>query len=340
MPTEQDLFTEEQSMATMSFGEHIEELRVRLILALLGLLAGVVVVFIPPLDIASRVMRSMEAPAKQALDAFYRQEYDKKQQEAAVTERKTEVMQARIPADQFVTELKKIAPDLKLPDGRALEGQMMTLPLTFDLSGFITSTRDAVVQIDQSLVSLAPLETLTIFFMVALVSGLVLASPWVFYQGWAFVAAGLYRHERRYVQKYLPFSLGLFLAGVFLCFFFVLPITLTFLLQFNVYLGVAPTLRLSEWMGFATLLPLIFGLAFQTPLIMLLLERIHIFTVEDFKAKRKMAIMVIAVAAAVLTPGQDPFSMMLLAGPMILLYELGILMIGVGKREGLSRVAD
>ena len=70
--------------------------------------------------------------------------------------------------------------------------------------------------------------------MVALVSGLVLASPWVFYQGWAFVAAGLYRHERRYVKKFLPFSLGLFLTGVFLCFFFVLPITLTFLLQFNV----------------------------------------------------------------------------------------------------------
>ena len=78
--------------------------------------------------------------------------------------------------------------------------------------------RESTVQIDQSLVSLAPLETLTIFFMVCLVAGLVLASPWVFYQIWAFVAAGLYRHERSYVTKYLPFSLGLFLAGVFLCF--------------------------------------------------------------------------------------------------------------------------
>ena len=77
--------------------------------------------------------------------------------------------------------------------------------------------------------------------MVCLVTGLVLVSPWVFYQGWAFVAAGLYRHERHYVQKYLPFSLGLFLTGVFLCFCFVLPITLGFLLEFNVWLGVAPT---------------------------------------------------------------------------------------------------
>src|SRR5262249_59566405 len=78
MPTDQDLFAEEQTMTTMSFGEHIEELRVRLILGLLGLVAGVIVVFLPPLDIASRVMRSMEAPAKEALDAFYRQQYDEK----------------------------------------------------------------------------------------------------------------------------------------------------------------------------------------------------------------------------------------------------------------------
>ncbi len=213
------------------------------------------------------------------------------------------------------------------------------MPIQFFAKGFIEAAQGAIVQIDQSVVSLAPLETITIYFMVALVSGLVLASPWVFYQGWAFVAAGLYRHERRYVTKYLPFSLGLFLTGVALCFFFVLPITMTFLLQFNVYLGVAPTLRLSEWMGFATLLPLIFGLAFQTPLIMLFLERISIFTVADYRAKRKMAIMIIAVAAAVLTPGQDPFSMMLLAGPMILLYELGILMISVGNRQASTRVA-
>jgi sec-independent protein translocase protein TatC len=170
------------------------------------------------------------------------------------------------------------------------------------------------------------------------VAGLVIASPWVFYQIWAFVAAGLYRHERSYVTKYLPFSLGLFLAGVFLCFFFVLPITLKFLLQFNVWLGVAPTLRLSEWMGFATILPLVFGISFQTPLVMLFLERISIFTADDYRAKRKFAILIITITAAVITPGQDPFSMVLLAIPMILLYELGILMIVSGQRKPIARL--
>ena len=230
------------------------------------------------------------------------------------------------------TELKKIAPKLELPQSEAVKGQTLILPLRFSAAGMIETVQTSTVQIDQSLVSLAPLETLTIFFMVGLVSGLVVASPWVFYQGWAFVAAGLYRHERRYVKQYLPFSLGLFLTGVFLCFLFVLPVTLKFLLQFNVWLGVAPTLRLSEWMGFATILPLIFGLSFQTPLVMLFVERIGIFTIDDFRAKRKIAILVITVAAAVLTPGQDPFSMLLLACPMIVLYELGILLIGHNKR--------
>jgi sec-independent protein translocase protein TatC len=340
MPTDQDLFAEEKAMATMSFGEHIEELRVRLILALLGLFVGVVVVFVPPLDIGWRVMKSMESPAKVALENFYQAEFTKKAEQAKAEQSLTPQMKAFVPADTYVAELKKIAPKLDLPRPEDLQGQALSLPVRFFASGLIEAINQNSVRVDQTFVSLAPLETLTIFFMVCLVSGLVLASPWVFYQGWAFVAAGLYRHERRYVKKYLPFSLGLFLSGVFLCFLFVLPVTLKFLLQFNVWLGVAPTLRLSEWMGFATILPLVFGVAFQTPLVMLFLERINLFTVDDFRAKRKMAILIMVIAAAVLTPGQDPWSMLLLACPMILLYELGILLIGrsasIKRRTGLA----
>ncbi len=336
MPSDRDLFTEEQQMATMSFGEHIEELRVRLILALIGLSVGVLVTFIPPLDIGWRVMKSMEAPAAHALERFYRNEYDKKAKQAEETKAVSATMQAMIPMEDFATAIKAIAPKLELPPAEEIKGKTVSFPVQYDQAGLTRATERSVVQNMQSLISLGVLETITIYFMVCLVTGLVLASPWVFYQGWAFVAAGLYRHEQKYVMRYLPMSLGLFLGGVILCFWFVLPLTLGFLLEFNVWLGVAPTLRLSEWMSFATILPLVFGLAFQTPLIMLFLERIGIFTVDDFRAKRKMAILIITVAAAVLTPGQDPFSMTLLAIPMILLYELGILLISGGKKRVLS----
>jgi sec-independent protein translocase protein TatC len=337
MPHDQDLFAEEQSMVTMSFGEHIEELRVRLILALIGLFVGMLVVFIPPLDIGWRVMKKMEEPAKVALDEFYRLEYQTKTEKAAQEKALSPRIDVTVEADAFVSELRKIAPKLELPDAESLKGTKVNLPMQFFEAGVINMNQRTTVQIDQSLVSLAPLETLTIFFMVCMVTGLVLSSPWVFYQIWAFIAAGLYRHERNYVKKYLPFSLGLFLAGVFLCFLFVLPITLKFLLQFNVWLGVAPTLRLSDWMGFATILPLVFGIAFQTPLVMVFLERISVFTADDYRSKRKFAILIITITAAVITPGQDPFSMILLAIPMILLYELGILMIVSGRKKSIAR---
>ncbi len=337
MNSDNDLFLEEQSMVSMSFGEHIEELRLRMILALIGLFVGVLIVFIPPLDIGWRVMKNMEAPAKQALETFYKDEYDKKTKAAEEAKTESPELNATIPAEAFADELRKIAPELKLPETESLQGKTISFPVKFLSAGMIRVVQNSTVPIDQSLVSLAPLETMTIFFMVCVVSGLVIASPWVFYQAWAFVAAGLYRHERSYVTKYLPFSIGLFLAGVFLCFFLVLPLTMTFLLQFNVWLGVAPTLRLSEWMGFATILPLIFGLAFQTPLVMLFLERIGVLTVDDFRAKRKIAILVMAIAAAILTPGQDPTSMLLLACPMIVLYEVGIMMIGFNQRGSVAR---
>jgi sec-independent protein translocase protein TatC len=320
-------------MATMSFGEHIEELRVRLILALMGLAAGVILAFIPipyviPNGLGWTVMKTMEAPAADALERLYRNEYAKKQREAEEAKANSPTLQAEIPADLFVKALRDIAPKMELPPDDQLKGKNLSFPLQYRLSTLIEATHKSTVIVDKSLVSLGVLETITIYFLVCLVTGLVLVSPWVFYQGWAFVAAGLYRHERHYVHKYLPMSIGLFLAGVVLCFFFVLPLTLGFLLEFNVWLGVPPMLRLSEWMGFATVLPLVFGVAFQTPLVMLFLERIGVFTVADFKAKRKIAILIITVAAAILTPGQDPFSMTLLAVPMILLYELGILLIG------------
>jgi sec-independent protein translocase protein TatC len=337
MPTDRDLFAEEQQMTTMSFGEHIEELRVRLILALIGILVGVIIAFIPPLNIGWWVMKTMEAPAATALEHFYRNEYEKKAREAKEAKASSPTLLAEVPAETFFQALHDLVPKLELPPADQLKGKSLSFPLRYRQDTLIEATQSSTVMIDKTLISLGPLETITIFFMVCLVTGLVIVSPWVFYQGWAFVAAGLYRHERHYVQKYLPISIGLFLGGVVLCFGFVLPITLSFLLEFNVWLGVAPTLRLSEWMSFATILPLVFGIAFQTPLVMLFLERIGIFTVDDFRAKRKISILIITVAAAILTPGQDPFSMTLLAVPMILLYELGILLIGRSRKKAAVR---
>jgi sec-independent protein translocase protein TatC len=340
MPTDKDLFTEEQSMVSMSFGDHIEELRARLILALLGLMVGVVLTFIPGVNLGQRIMKKMQEPAQTALDAFYSDRAKARAEESKKHSAVTPPVEAIIPAENFVAELRKLAPKLDLPTAEQLKDKVVRFPFRYDESELIL-VLPGVTESKSALISLAPLETMTIFFMVCLVAGLVIASPWVFYQIWAFIAAGLYRHERHYVTKFLPLSLGLFLTGVFLCFFFVLPITLSFLLEFNVWLGIEPTLRLADWMSFATILPLVFGVCFQTPLVMVFLELIGIFTADDYRAKRKIAILIIVVAGAVLTPGQDPFSQCLLAFPMIILYELGILMVSKGtKKVAHANVAD
>ncbi len=166
-------------------------------------------------------------------------------------------------------------------------------------------------------------EAFMTYLKVALIGGIVLTSPWIFYQIWQFVAAGLYPNEQRYVYVFLPFSLVLFLSGITFCFLLVFPFVLSFLLGFNDWLGVTPQIRLSEWISFAVLMPLLFGVSFQLPLVMLFLERLSIFDAKIYREKRRIAILVIAIASMMLTPA-DPASMILMMIPLVLLYELGI----------------
>lgn len=327
MPPERDLFTEETSMVTMSFGDHIEELRIRLMLALLGLVVGVIITFVPPFYLGKLVMTQMEKPATVALRKFYDEDARRRAEEAKAVEAKAPPVNVEIDAKDLFKQIKEFAPDAKFPDPETLDGKSIKMTIVSSKSDKIISDRATETE-RSGVVTLGPLEGITILLMVCTITGLVITSPWVFYQIWAFVAAGLYRHERHYVMKFLPFSLGLFLIGVVLCFFAVLPVTLGFLLDLNVWLNIEPSLRLSEWMSFATILPLVFGICFQTPLVMLFLEKVGILTADDFRSKRKFAILIMVAVAAVLTPGPDVFSQCMLAVPMIFLYELGILLMG------------
>ena len=166
-------------------------------------------------------------------------------------------------------------------------------------------------------------EGFGVWLKAGLLTGLTIAGPWVFYQLWLFVAAGLYPHERKYIHVFLPISIALFVAGVLLAFFFVFQPVLGFLFSFNRSMGIAPEMRINEWLSFVMFLPLGFGIAFQLPLVMLFMNRIGLFQVEDYLSKWRVAVMIIFVVAMFLTPA-DPISMLLLAVPLTLLYFLGI----------------
>jgi sec-independent protein translocase protein TatC len=175
-------------------------------------------------------------------------------------------------------------------------------------------------------------ESLMTYLKVSIICGLVLGSPWIFYQLWLFVAAGLYPHEKRYINVYLPLSIALFLGGVLLAQFFVLPRAVAVLLWFNSWLGQRPMLTINEWLNFALLLPVLTGASFQLPLVMLFLERIGVFTVSGYIKQWKMALFVVHVIAAV-GPSVDPISMEMVALPMFGLYWFGILLCHWHRRE-------
>lgn len=295
-PHSHDLFDE----STMSFGDHLEALRIHLWKALIGLAICVV----GALFIGHKIVAVVRAPIDAAL-----KEYNLD----PVTEENSEKKEQKTVAE-LIASLKK-QPE-QTAETKALQ------KILLDYQRRIDNLEEKMSEP----VTLAVQEAFTtIYLKVSFVAGLVFASPWVIYQIWQFVAAGLYPHERKYVYIYLPISIFLFLGGAMFCFYAVFPFVLNFLLGFNKLLGVNPQIRLSEWISFAITLPLMFGLSFQLPLIMLFLERISIFTVKDYKEKSRMAILIISIISMLMTPA-DPMSMLLMMIPLILLYVLGILM--------------
>ena len=167
-------------------------------------------------------------------------------------------------------------------------------------------------------------EPFVIYIKAGFLAGAVISSPAVFYFMWQFVAAGLYPHEKRYIHVFLPFSLALFLSGASLAFFFVFPPVLNFFFGIAESLGTEMRPRLSEWLSFVLLLPLGFGVSFQLPLVMLFLERIHVFSVQAYLSKWRIAVLIMAIVAMVLSPGGDPYSMMMMLVPLVGLYFSGV----------------
>src|SRR5205807_1756502 len=124
----------------------------------------------------------------------------------------------------------------------------------------------------------------------------------------------------------LPLSVLLFLGGVALCEFVVLPTGVDYLLSFNEWLGADPELRLQEWLDFALLMPLVFGCCFQTPLVMMVLDRLGLCGADTFRRRRKLAVFLLAILAAVVSATPDWYNMLALTLPLWGLYEIGILL--------------
>jgi sec-independent protein translocase protein TatC len=170
-----------------------------------------------------------------------------------------------------------------------------------------------------SLVFTAVPEAFFTYFKAALLAGVFFSSPFILYQIWAFVSPGLYEREKKYVYPYLLVSSFFFALGAFFCYSIVFPTVFRFFLSFASP-EVRPLPAIREYLTFTIKLLLAFGLLFQWPALILFLARMGVVSAPVLSRNRKYAILAIFVAAAVLTP-PDLVSQILLAGPLIAMYE-------------------
>ena len=345
----------------MSFGDHIEELRSRLIKALKALLFFLLIGFFldyageqtgyPNVGVGRPVLAIIKEPVETQVRDFYA-----KRNERAVAKLASMKSDERLNGEDMAA-LEALVADkgfsaLSVEQRRRLRGTPVEMPVflaTKDLEpafgppkdpnatelelklrvypahiSYLANKGETQLETRQYLTALSAQEGMMVYFKVSLLSGFILACPWIFYHLWSFVAAGLYPHERRVVFRALWPSVVLFLTGVFLCQFLVLPGAVKALLGFNLFIDVDPDIRLNEWLGFAIVLPLVFGISFQTPLVMFVLNRIGIFSWQTYLKRWRHAVMFLALFSAVITPTPDAVTMLYLFVPMFGLYMLGI----------------
>lgn len=357
---DEDLFQD----TTMTFGEHLEELRTALFKAVAGLAVGVMIGFF----LGDWVVALIQRPLVKALGTFYETKSekafiewsDKRGEEGKEVFYTLDEVHELVTKDHLILEIKYVHPrqawqELKQAEPEALKG--IDLPAPKDAANNppvekpgAAEAADAgeakkVIRPIAAKASLAPIflwtpieddprihpttfnaqEAFAIWMKASIVVGIVLSSPWVFFQIWSFVAAGLYPHERKYVYRFLPISLGLFLSGAALAYLLVFEPVLNFLFQFNSELGIDIEPRISEWLSFVLFLPLGFGISFQLPLVMLFLERIGVFSLKAYIEKWRIAVLVIFILSAILTPA-DPTSIFFMAVPLTILYFAGMLL--------------
>jgi len=171
----------------------------------------------------------------------------------------------------------------------------------------------------------SPTTPVVVTFKLAFVVGLILSFPVLFYQAWAFLSPALHANERRLVVPALAAGFLLFLAGVAMAYFLVLPLGLQFLLGFQAE-SLTPLITVDEYLRFATRMILAFGLVFEMPVLLVLLSVLGIVTPETLTKYRRHAIVLLSVLSALFTPA-DVGTMLMLLVPMLLLYELSVSMV-------------
>jgi sec-independent protein translocase protein TatC len=216
----------------------------------------------------------------------------------------------------------------------ALAGLAVATAVSFTFSGRLLAF--LIAPYGEQLQLLGPTEGIEIYFKVSLMVGGILAMPYMLYQLWLFIKPGLEEKERRLVYFFVPTATLLFLAGVAFTWYVLLPAAIMFLS------GFLPDVFFAEWrareyISFTTRFLFWIGVSFEMPLIIYFFARTGLVTGQLLREQWRVAVVLIAVLAAMVTPSVDPITMLLAMGPLLVLYVISILTAQLGQRQFAKR---
>jgi sec-independent protein translocase protein TatC len=168
-------------------------------------------------------------------------------------------------------------------------------------------------------------EPLMVYLKVALYGGIFAAAPWVLFQIWLFIAPGLYKREKKLVFPFLAVGTTLFYGGAAFCYFLVMPAAFPAMAAIASDAMLRPMLTMSETLSLVLAMLLGFGVVFELPVVLAFLSMIGLVSADTLAKHRRIAIVVNVFVAAVITPTGDPLNLAMMAVPMIIFYELGVL---------------
>ena len=230
--------------------------------------------------------------------------------------------------------------ELRVRIMRALMALLVGLAIAFPFSQRVVDWLARPIQRSgNTLVFLAVTEAFWVQMKVALFLGLFIASPGILWQVWRFVEPGLHGHEKKYAVPFVLIGSLLFIAGGAFSLLIVTPSAISFLLSYA-RPGLQPMISIGNYIDFLLKFTLAFGAVFEVPLAMTLVARMGLVTAKQFAKNRKYAILGAFIAGTILTPTPDMVNQTLMAGPIIILYELGIVAARVFGRRRRSPVAE
>ena len=245
----------------------------------------------------------------------------------------------------FLAQRQKVAIESNLSPSelRGRVSEYKKLPEFVDsLLGSLEQNAEEILEAQElKLMVISYLEPFNAYLRVSVIFGIAITIPFLLYEMWKFVGAGLHAHEQKYVVLFLPFSIALFLLGAGFGYYIMIPVGLEFLAGWGLA-EVNLSITLANYLGLFFTLTLVLALVFQTPLVMIFLNKIGVVDVAMMRRMRRVSVFIGVCLAVVLTP-PDPFSWSLMALPMIILYEIGILLcdfLGRSANDGPASKVD